>query len=144
VSAIFFFARGEGEPKHGWMLDFSSPRSHRAMVLELTESFRPSSAWLKRSASRSRFRLAPSTRAASAVLLRDDSEVMLRLGDIRPRRNRVESADNEDVEPLEKLMAALLAKQLYDIHQAATSDSEIDLAIGSSTQYSSPKDSVRS
>jgi len=36
----------------------------------------------------------------------------------------LEAADGDDFQPLEDLMAALLAKQLYDVHQAATSNGE--------------------
>lgn len=43
-----------------------------------------------------------------------------------PYYKALESADHEDLEPLEKLMEALLATQLYDIHQAAMADTEVD------------------
>jgi Fic family protein len=43
-----------------------------------------------------------------------------------PYYKALESADSGDFEPLEKLMGALLAKQLYDIHQAATSNGKTD------------------
>jgi Fic family protein len=43
-----------------------------------------------------------------------------------PYYKALESADGGDFEPLGKLMGALLAKQLYDIHQAATSNGETD------------------
>lgn len=36
----------------------------------------------------------------------------------------LEAADNGNFQLLEDLMAALLAKQLYDVHQAATADGE--------------------
>lgn len=43
-----------------------------------------------------------------------------------PYYKALEAADDGDFEPLEKLMGALLAQQLLDVHQAATSDGETD------------------
>jgi hypothetical protein len=41
-----------------------------------------------------------------------------------PCYQALEAADGDDMRPLEALMAALLAKQLLDVHQAAISNGD--------------------